>query len=69
VVAGLAVLVLATELLYAVWRTVPAWGAQAPAPLLLAAAMLAIGGVWLFALTFNLGARRGLLVPREKLGA
>jgi hypothetical protein len=36
---------------------------------LLAAAMLAIGGVWLFALTFNLGARRGLLVPREKLGA
>jgi hypothetical protein len=69
VVAGLAALVLATQLLYLIWQTAPSWRDETPAPVLLAATTLAIGGIWLFAVAINLGARRELLVAKERLGA
>jgi hypothetical protein len=68
VVSGLAVLILATQLLYLVWQTAPAWGAVAPPPLAIAGALLALAGLWLLMVTANLAARRELLVPREKIG-
>ncbi len=67
VVAGLAALVLAMQLLFLVWQTAPAWENGAPAPVLIAAALLAIGGLWLLMLTFNLGARRQMLIAPEEV--
>lgn len=67
VVAGLAGLVLATQLLFLVWQTAPAWENHAPPPLLMAGALLAIGGPWLLMLTFNLAARRQLLIAPEEV--
>jgi hypothetical protein len=67
VVASLAALVLATQLLYLVWQTAPAWEDDAPPPTLIAGALLAIGGLWLFLVALNLGARRRVLIPREQV--
>jgi hypothetical protein len=67
VVGALAAMVLASQLLYLIWQTAPGWESDAPAPLLIAAALLAIGGLWLLMLTFTLGARRQLLIPKEEV--
>jgi hypothetical protein len=67
VVASLAALILAMQLLYLVWQTAPAWENDAPPAPLIAGALLAIGGLWLFMVAVNLGTRRRVLIPREQV--
>jgi hypothetical protein len=67
VVAGLAALILVTQLLHLVWQTAPAWQEETPSPFLLAAALLAFGGLWLLMATTNLAARDAPLVARETI--
>ena len=67
VVGGLAALVLAAQLLFEVWQIAPAWGEEAPSPFAIAGALLALGGLWLFMASTNLGARSIVLVSREQV--
>lgn len=67
VVASLAALVLAMQLMFLVWQTAPAWENEAPSAPLTAGALLAIGGLWLFMAAVNLGARRQLLIAPERV--
>jgi len=67
VVAGLAALVLVTQLLHLVWQTAPAWQEEAPSPFLIAAALLALGGLWLLMAATNLAARDAPLVSKERI--
>ncbi len=67
VVASLAGLVLAAQLVFQVWQTAPAWGELAPGPLPITGALLAVGGLWLFMVLTDLGARSIVLVSREQV--